>query len=113
MRTKVRAALNAIDTILAERNQDSVDLANILSALRGPDSGNDAVKAATTARIRDIAFPKASKPASLYGNFMPRIGWLTIPGSVDESMVDVSGHFNAHVGFAVKAINRMDEPTNA
>ena len=55
---RVRKLLDDIDTVLAEGSNDSADLAKVLSALRGPDNVDSALKGSTTAFIRRAAFPK-------------------------------------------------------
>jgi len=52
----LRAALDQIGRMLGDKNYGQ-DLWSILTALRGPDSQNLAVKFATTAVLRDAAFP--------------------------------------------------------
>lgn len=59
MSPETRKELDRIDMFLA--NQPSVvarELWNILTALRGPDNGNDAIKDETTCVIRTKAFPQ-------------------------------------------------------
>lgn len=59
---KVKNVLEQIDLILAEGDQDSRQLWDILTALRGPDKYvSSAVKVATTAIIRKTVLPKTAE----------------------------------------------------
>lgn len=53
----LRQALDFIQEMLSDRSY-SLELWNVLTALRGPDSRNRKIKYATTALIRSAAFPK-------------------------------------------------------
>ena len=64
MRPKtLRQALDAIQKML-DGQPYSLELWNVLTALRGPDSRNKRIKYATTAVIRQAAFPKKPTDAS-------------------------------------------------
>jgi hypothetical protein len=53
----LRQALDSIQEMLTDKPY-SADLWDVLVALRGPDCRNHKLKMATTAIIRDAAFPK-------------------------------------------------------
>lgn len=86
--------LDAIDEALVDP-VIARDLSNILSALRGPDSGDNDLKSRTTAHIRQMAFPQAFD----HGN----TGWarhvdrLTVP-----SLYGSEDHFDIHIAYALK-----------
>ncbi len=67
MSPKVREALDQIDKVLAVGDADARALWSVLSALRGPDSKDYALKSATTSVIRYTAFPLAAKHADKHG----------------------------------------------
>lgn len=63
----LRGALNQIERMLT-RQPYSADLWDILVALRGPDSRNKKLKYATTAIIRQAAFPlRPCEDRSIFG----------------------------------------------
>jgi hypothetical protein len=55
--------LNEIDTFLSEWGSPSRELWSVLTALRGPDADNEALKNETTARLRAAAFPICARKA--------------------------------------------------
>jgi len=64
----LRGALNLIQGMLNKQSY-SADLWDILSAIRGPDSRNRKLKRATTAIIRQAAFPmRPCEDRSIFGN---------------------------------------------
>ena len=116
MRAKVRAALDAIEDILMNADQDSADLAAILSALRGPDDGNEEKKAQTTIPVRCVTFPRLSAARG----YLPITGsrcWsfgvygkaysLVAPAPVDHSKAP--DHFSEHYKMAYNALMREDK----
>ncbi len=69
----LRAALDQIQEMLDGQNY-SMDLWNILTALRGPDSRNKKLKYATTALIRSAAFPRRPcEDLSVFGDDAPHL----------------------------------------
>jgi hypothetical protein len=74
MRPKtLRGALNQIQEMLSGKDY-SMDLWNVLVALRGPDSRNRKIKYATTALIRSAAFPKRPcEDLSVFGEDAPHL----------------------------------------
>jgi hypothetical protein len=77
-----REMLNEIDNFFVTATDDeSVKLAQILAALRGPDDRHEELKYATTAIIRAKAFPKLYKQGHLNEGFCKyrcneAIGWV-------------------------------------
>jgi hypothetical protein len=64
MRKRVRGILDELEKFAVYADRDEVwDLWSILTALRGPDSGNDLLKEATTERIRRMTVPKLATRA--------------------------------------------------
>lgn len=59
MTPRIRALLDDIDSLLAERTDESNQLWAILAALRGPDYDSYRTKEATTFVIRSAAFPRS------------------------------------------------------
>lgn len=125
MRSKVRAALDVIDSILSEGGQDSRDLAAILSALRGPDKNTDeGLKITTTCAIRTIAFPLTFEKMNNNWGLSPSpsaflpvsgfSGWgMRHPSLLNvEGLIHSQGHFESHILDAVAAINRTGEASS-
>jgi hypothetical protein len=103
----LRQALNQISDMLLDRRY-SEDLWSVLTALRGPDSRNKKLKYATTAVIRQAAFPK--KPSALLSVYSAdseklakrRVGLF-------KSRADFN-HFREHVQDAFSALGlSLDE----
>lgn len=104
MRTKVRAALDAIDLILAVNDRDAQDLTALLSALRGPDTDSYAIKASSTAPLRTIMFPKMQQSAMAgYWNMALPDTPVRIPEPKDSDW-----HFRAHIRDADEAVRATD-----
>lgn len=59
MTPRIRVLLDDIDSLLAERTDESAQLWAILAAMRGPDYDSQRTKEATTWAIRGAAFPRA------------------------------------------------------
>jgi hypothetical protein len=93
----VRSVLKRIDEVLARDDSDSEALWNILTALRGPDSDEWELKAATTERIRTVALPKTA-----YSNFTASTASFS-KGKIDKSILP-DDHFGNHVRMAITAL---------
>jgi len=105
MTEKLRKVLDQIDKALCD-SEIGEPLANILSALRGPDvAGNETVKYHTTQVIRSAAFPKLAKLARDTGNVIggSKIWLMAKPENTffccDRCDPDTNAgtHFTAHV----------------
>lgn len=69
----LRQALDYIQEMLDGKSY-SMDLWNVLTALRGPDSRDRKIKYATTALIRSAAFPKRPcEDLSVFGDDAPHL----------------------------------------
>lgn len=103
-----RSAKKMLDQIvkfLQTEDIESIKLWAILTALRGPDSGNNELKKETTARLRYAIglrtyknvfpghFTTSSKPLYTYGKPLENGGW----------------HFTCHFDDAVRVIQQMKE----
>lgn len=121
MRTLVRKALDQIEDVLLLGNQDSADLAAILSALRGPDEGvsdHNNTKLTTTVPVRREAFPRLAGAKSFL-DITPVNGWylggsddrLTVPTVDSVEYGTDHKHFANHYRMAYDAIKREDPPT--
>ena len=99
MTPELRAQLDTIDGWLQEGNENAGKLWEVLTALRGPDSGDMIVKNATTIHIRAAAFPRTAQNHTLPAKF-------AIAGdepSLNESLAG-GGHFASHVYFALRTL---------
>lgn len=110
MSERVRELLNTIDNMLMKQDtyeeaKDSSDLWSVLSALRGPDSGDDRVKDKTTVLIRRAAFPRTTRegrgtPQAVFTgvyDFRPEVLMETVNEAVDH-------HFESHIAQAALAL---------
>ena len=90
----LRRRLNQIDKWLIDP-QTGRDLARILAAVRGPDSGVGSLKTRTTSYVRRAAFPKAFEKGS---------GWTTVMrGNLSTDLLKFD-HFTRHVRGALEAL---------
>jgi len=111
MTTEVRHALDAVEAVLLKGGRDAIDLMNILSALRGPDSGNDYLKHVTTCPIRSMVFPRlwAHPDRGDLGGWFPDSsagGWEMRPPSDYSKPTHNPDHFECHILLAKIAIDR-------
>jgi hypothetical protein len=103
----LRQALNQISGMLSDRRY-SEDLWAILTGLRGPDSRNRKLKYATTAVIRDAAFPK--RPCALLSVFGKDSKKLTKRRVELFANREDFNHFREHVAAAFDALGlSLDE----
>lgn len=66
LRRTLREVLDIIDDVLQKGGMEAMELSNVLTALRGPDSNDPDLKAATTCVIRTFALPRTAARASAY-----------------------------------------------
>lgn len=86
---RVREALDQIDEIFCGLDSYAQEkLMTILTALRGPDNGNSAIKMKTTAIIRAKAFPKLMEAQGEVEN--------TNVGGIERPMVVNGMYFNQY-----------------
>lgn len=111
MTPKLRAELDRIEEFLL--GDEGASLAHVLTALRGPDSGDLVVKQATTTHIRSTAFPRLAKqfgslftePGSVnhYDMWDFKMGKLTLPA-------EGWSHFYSHITLALSALGIEYKP---
>lgn len=108
-----RRLLNKIDSFLAVGDRASGDLMDVLTALRGPDDGNLALKSNTTAIIRGVALPKTYRRRS-------RLGWTHSLAAYDMRQGNCvylshqsSAHFRNHVYNAAYVLGLIISPFNS
>lgn len=101
MESSVREMLDAIDTFFVTKNeQESEELWDVLTALRGPDSKEDRnLKPSTTVHIRIAAFPKFA--AGLSNSHMADFVTTERLHNLDPFS---PSHFLQHIHYAIKAL---------
>jgi hypothetical protein len=98
----LRGALNQIQRLLTKQPY-SADLWDILSAIRGPDSRDRKWKRATTAIIRQSAFPKRPcEDRSIFGNDSEA---LAVRRRQMFKNKEDTNHFREHVADAFNSLN--------
>jgi hypothetical protein len=104
--------LAIIDDVLCVGDQTSKEVADVLTALRGPDNCDSVLKTETTNVIRAVALPRTAKAKpgicmSFVVGTRARVGipfdtqGASYPG--DQRFVS-QGHFRAHIANAAKAL---------
>ena len=105
----LRQALDVIQEML-DRKKYSADLWDILVALRGPDSRDRSIKYATTAVIRQAAFPKRPcEDRSVFGHDSPE--YAERRRDLFHNRSD-HNHFREHVRDAFIALGLNLEESN-
>lgn len=105
------SALDIIDQLLCHVHIGK-DLANILSALRGPDDEDYDTKAATTCRVRRLAFPKACKK-DLTAAHLPWVYTSTKMCPFPILEVGSSVHFQDHIKWARQVLEQLGRGDDA
>ena len=111
MRSKVRAALDAVDAVLVEGGIDAIHLWDILSAQRGPDTDDygETIKDTYTVPIRRAAFPRLAKlgeAAPIPARFTTGPDHLM---RADYKDAKLNHHYVCHINFAVSALEADDQ----
>lgn len=110
MTPAARRMLDELDRFLATRDKASVEVAAVLSAIRGPDSGNSELKYVTSSVIRAAAFPHCHSTGSCYDfvrdGMRSNLGGMLSRSSdkVDISGSNIQPHFRDHVVHAAKVL---------
>lgn len=105
MDPEVRKVLDLIDDALVAGDTASDQLWHVLTALRGPDSGNNDLKAMTTTHVRMTAFPKffeAQQSGSIASVMATIVGQR-----MDQNQMyycNSDDHFLTHIYYAFKAL---------
>ena len=97
MDDRTRTVLMAIDRHLAVGDRAASELWDVLTALRGPDSGDEKKKGQTTIHVRATAFPATVTAGRFPG--MTRIGELKSP--VRDGL---DHHFSSHIRAAADVL---------
>lgn len=110
-KTKINDILDQIDEVLCEDHAAARKLWSILTALRGPDDGNDELKTRTTAIIRAKAFPKFADVYDLDVILRKKFNHMGVEVNPDKADWDkqfdqASGkHFRQHAEYAMCALS--------
>lgn len=94
MDAKVREILDKIDDVLADDSPAGRQLWEVLTALRGPDSGNTVDKKTKTVPIRRAAFPKTAAKNDEFGNAFPNGADFGSPESKYNGTEQSDGNFH-------------------
>lgn len=100
-----RKMLASIVKFLQVGDQESVDLWAILTALRGPDSGDDELKQATTSRLRHAIRLREYESGPFWSHFCTSQGPLT---KINYSS-DKSPHFVGHFNSAIEVLQKFNQ----
>lgn len=108
MRASVKTIIDGLDKASATLSgQDADDLWAILSALRGPDSGGNDLKWATTAVIRAKTVPHLAHEAGADVNDYE--GTFDLAHRyINEHADEAGSHFRIHINAAISAIDRPE-----
>lgn len=110
----LRQILDLIDTQLAKEDDTSRQLWNVLTALRGPDDANEALKVAKTVPIRRAAFPKSAAIAGTYGHVNGAFFGRPENKEVDSNTnLFYTSHFISHIRNAAEALGILKPLTPA
>ena len=109
---KLRDALDVIQGFLLDPAIGG-ELADVLSALRGPDSDDMQMKIRTTNHIRRAAFPEMEKPlitGIVDGTALRRWDlWVEGPMNITHPIHNQSPHFLSHIRRAREALGQDPE----
>ena len=103
----IKEALSKIETIILDAAKEdegaATGLLNVLSALRGPDTGEPDAKYYGTNHVRWAAFPNITTDDPFTTPWDTRRSW---PPNHEKSS---SHHFNVHVRLAFEALDIKEE----
>lgn len=99
-----RKMLAQIVKFLQVGDEESADLWNILTALRGPDSGNNELKQATTSRLRHVIGLREYN----YDSFLRYFTTSPEPLMKCQHGDGKSVHFVSHFNSAVDALDKFN-----
>ena len=105
MSPKTREMLDWIDDFLVSHSLEAAELWDVLTALRGPDSGELGNKLRTTVPIRVAAFPRtAAMPGEFNGGARSRAIFEGSPQDFVWPDNDSIEHFDYHIRQAAHAL---------
>lgn len=108
----LRQVLNVIDVALAKKNDTSTKVWDVLTALRGPDSGAEYMKKETgTVYVRHAAFPKTSKKADENFGYLNGAQFSAGAHALVVPSRSEGGHFNGHLRRAAEALELAPDVT--
>lgn len=103
---RVRAALTAVEDVLAGLDSDAGDLWAILTALRGPDEERTTNKYFATVPVRRAAFPRLAQNSFRSTGMLANFGSEYSPPIASISFDYPYTHFKGHIISAVAALSR-------
>jgi len=109
---EAKRVLNVIDEALAKGNKSSMQIWDVISALRGPDVHGFPSKAKTTVHIRTAALPKTAKTTS-YTTLPISFAHFASPLFDIEAGSLVSDHFRLHIAKAAVVLGLVEENANS
>ncbi len=102
--------LDVLDRFLAQHNDDTADVWNVLAALRGPDDSSD-IKDCTTVNIRQTAFPRTVKADRARTTDIPAYMQTTEKFNPTARLNMYNqydyDHFGAHIRSAAQALAKF------
>lgn len=103
----LREMLDVIDLYLSIGHHSST-LWDVLTALRGPDSGDEGLKETTTEVIRSVAFPLVKAEGATPANFSNLDASLLRKAinTLKQEDTAKSSHFDCHVLWAAQALSQ-------
>ena len=109
--TTTRGMLDLIDKFLARCDEESGKLWDVLSALRGPDDKDEALKKHSTMLIRQAAFPKLQKAVEMESSSMWQCGpsgrTPGMDGFLPYKTTGCQGHFRVHANGAARVLGLL------
>ena len=115
MTNKTREVLDTIDALLVNGDQTSVELWEILTALRGPDDDDECYKSMTTMPIRAAAFPhlyqaslECGKDCGKWYVGAMRFPGMPLAGENTQFIQAPSTHFGIHANAAAQHLGLLN-----
>lgn len=107
---ELRKVLNVIEKALLSDTRLCIQLWDVLTALRGPDTYDKELKDRTTVPIRRAAFPQLAKVEDENGCGYIPASFSNFEGNAfDKKWADGPTHFAAHAKRAATALGLMEE----
>lgn len=112
MTPALRNVLDKLDEIIVADDATSRELWDVLTALRGPDSGDARLKHESTVHIRQAAFPRTAEAQRNDGPFIEAYMTPTATFNGARLARDYNGggyHFSSHAMKAAVALDLMPQ----